>query len=588
MTIPFMPFFTKESLELVKSKADLIEILSMHIDLKRAGTSFKALCPFHEEKTPSFQVQRGQNHYHCFGCGAHGDVIHFLMEYLKMSFVEAVQYLAERVQVPLQQEEQEQKGPNKQAIKDALDAATKFYHFMLLHTQEGHEALHYLYARGIDLDFIRTFQVGLAPKAGGIKKALNVQEEVLLHAGLFTENGREFFLDRITFPICNATGSVIGFSARKYKEETFGGKYINTGETLLFKKSQVLFGIYQSRKRIAKERQVIIVEGQIDCLRLIQEGFHYTVAGQGTAFGEGHVQQLLNLGVNKVYLALDPDQAGREASVKVGHLFQKEGVDVHIVPLPEGKDPDAFLREEGPIAFEDLLKQSSNYLSFLVQHLSQTLNPESPAHKTELVENLAKRIREWKSPLMVYESLRLLAKLCRVPEESLGIVVEEVPVLYVKKGGRAGAQEIDPARILEMDLLRLLLLFGKEKQNVVQLAQRNIQVHHFKIPLFAKLFRQYMEAYERGEELDLLSITIRAGEEEVGLAISEILQKKVKQERALMHMQEAIQKILERSWMEEREAIRARIQGTQLTDDEALQLARQFDMLKKNPPKVLL
>ncbi len=157
---------------------------------------------------------------------------------------------------------------------------------------------------------------------------------------------------------------MIGFSARKYKEETFGGKYVNTPETPLFKKSRVLFGLNYSRKRIAKERSAIIVEGQIDALRLIAEGFNCTVAGQGTAFGEGHVKELLNLGLNQVYLCLDSDPAGQEAASKIGNLFQKEGVEVKVATLPAGHDPDSFIRQNGLEGMICLLENSIDYLSY--------------------------------------------------------------------------------------------------------------------------------------------------------------------------------------------------------------------------------
>lgn len=246
-----MAIFSKESLETLRQRVDLVDVLSSHMDLKRSGASYKGLCPFHDEKTPSFTIQKGDTHYHCFGCGAHGDAIHFLMTHLKMSFLDAVESLAQRFNVPLQQVEsaEETKGPNKGALKEALDIASNFYQLILLHTKEGHEALHYLFKRGIDIEFVRRFRIGLAPQEPGmlrkIMHAKFIKDEILEHAGLIArarDNGwRDFFQDRITFPICDATGAVIGFSARKYKENTFGGKYINTAETPLFKKSRTLF-----------------------------------------------------------------------------------------------------------------------------------------------------------------------------------------------------------------------------------------------------------------------------------------------------------------------------------------------------------
>ena len=336
-----MAIFNKESLESLRQRVNLVEVLSSYVELKRNGASYKGLCPFHDEKTPSFIVQGGDTYYHCFGCGAHGDAIQFLMTHQKMSFGEAVESLAQRFHVHLElvEDRQEKKGVNKALLKEALNDACQFFHFSLLHTSEGHDALQYLYGRGIDLEFIDNFQVGLAPKMQGslrkVMQAKNIRDEILVEAGLLTSTKegqwRDFFSDRIMFPIHSHSGEVIGFSGRKYKEETFGGKYVNTPETALFKKSRVLFGLNYSRKRIAKERKAIIVEGQIDALRLIQTGFNVTVAGQGTAFGEGHVKELMILGVNQVFLALDADKAGQEATAKIGHLFQKEGIDVKVV-----------------------------------------------------------------------------------------------------------------------------------------------------------------------------------------------------------------------------------------------------------------
>ena len=290
--------FSRDSLELLRSRVDLVEVLNPYIKLSKAGAAYKALCPFHEERSASFVIQKGDSHYHCFGCGAHGDAIQFLMTHLKMSFTEAVESLADKFQVQLEEVKTSDapQGPSKAMLKDALDKGAEFYHFYLCHTLEGHAALDYLYTRGLDLDFIRKFQFGLAPKSSGLfanaMREMKIPSDILEGAGLMVR-GREFFSDRITIPIRDALGSVIGFSARKYKTDTFGGKYINTCETTLFKKSKVLFGLSYSRKTIAAEHKALIVEGQIDALRLIEAGFNWTVAGQGTAFGEEHIEELI-------------------------------------------------------------------------------------------------------------------------------------------------------------------------------------------------------------------------------------------------------------------------------------------------------
>jgi len=404
-----MAIFTKESLETLRQRIDLIEVLSPYVELKPAGGSYKGLCPFHDEKTPSFMMQKGDSHYHCFGCGAHGDAIHFMMHHLRMSFGESVEALAERFHVILERVEgsSEKRGPNRAVMKEALNIASRFFHFYLLHTPDGKDVLEYLYKRGIDLEFIRLFQIGLAPqKWGMLRKVLHrskVSDEILEEVGLIarTRQGawRDFFSDRITFPVHDPMGNVIGFSARKYKEETFGGKYVNTSETPLFKKSKILYGMNYCRRRIAKGRKAIIVEGQIDALRLIKEGLSMTVAGQGTAFGEGHLRELLNLGVETVYLALDADEAGKEAALKIGHLFQKAGVEVYVAELPFGSDPDSILLERGAEVFVQILHDSGDYLQFLVKHLERQYDIKSPAGKRACIANIVGRIREWDDPL---------------------------------------------------------------------------------------------------------------------------------------------------------------------------------------------
>lgn len=591
-----MPIFKKESLESLRQRVDLIEVLSSHLEFKHSGASYKALCPFHDEKTPSFMVQRGDSHYHCFGCGAHGDAIHFLMSYLKMNFLEAVESLAQRFHVPLEHAEnsEEKKGPNKSALKEALDHASRFYHFYLLHSPEGHLALQYLYSRGLDLNFIRNFRIGLAPKTPGlfrqIMHAKFIKNEVMVEAGLLSpgkETGwREFFQDRITFPICNATGQVIGFSARKYKEETVGGKYINTSETALFKKSRVLFGLNFSRRRIAKERKAIIVEGQIDALSLIQAGFNITVAGQGTAFGESHAQELIALGLNQVYLALDSDEAGQTASCKIGDLFQKEGIEVRVMQLPAGSDPDSYLKSKGSSAFLELMEKSEDYLSFLIKQLSRQFNTNSPAGKTELVQKISKQIREWNNPIMVHESLRKLAQLLQVPESMIGVGQEHMPNIYIKKSASVGLQTVDADRILESDFLRWLLLMGGQRPAFVKMGRDNIKLEDLHVPACRHIYRAYLESFENKNSCDLLSLAICIDDQEGQLLMSDILQKKVNKERAEGQFLETIQKILDRNWMERREAIRMRIQSGECSDEEVLNLVKQFDELKRSPSKV--
>ena len=586
--------FTKESLELLRQRIDLAEVLSSHIQLQRAGSSYKALCPFHEEKSPSFMMQKGDSHYHCFGCGAHGDAIAFLMSHVKMSFSDAVEHLAERFQVTLEKSDapKGEKGPSKAALKAALEIASNFYHYLLLHSEEGQIALHYLYKRGLTLDFIRQFQIGFASKQPDLLlrflHANEVDDDIKEQAGLIaiTQQGRkrDFFSDRITFPIRDAMGAVIGFSGRKFKEETFGGKYINTHETILFKKSRVLFGLSYSRQRIAKEKQAIIVEGQIDCLRLIHSGFNYTIAGQGTAFGEEHVKELINLGATKVFLALDGDTAGQEAAAKIGHLFQKKGVEVLVVPMPNGADPDSLLTERGPEYFSQLLEQSRDYLTFLYSHLSKDVDLNSPSKKNEVVSAIVERIKQWEMPVMVHESLKKLAEISLVPEAAIGIGQISLPDLFIKKNAKINIQEFDANRILEGDFIRWLILAAPQNPNIRVIAQANIREEHFYITVFWRLYQTFLQ----NQPCDLLTFGSCLESPEEQQLLDEVMQRKVNLMKAEEGFKETVRKMLIRNWMQEREAIRSKLQSGNLTDDEALDLAKQFDAIKKIVPEVII
>jgi DNA primase len=588
-----MPIYSKESLEALRRSIDLVEVISSNVDLKRTGSSYKGLCPFHDEKTPSFMIQKGDDHYHCFGCGAHGDAIHFLMTLQRLSFSDAVESLAEKFQVHLDviEGKTENKGPSKKILKEALEKASRFFQFYLLHTPEGYEAIKYLSKRSIYTDFIRQFKIGLAPKQiGMLKKILNEQgvtDDVMLASGLLRSSGgyRDFFLDRITFPIHDPSGMVIGFSARKYKEETFGGKYVNTSETSLFKKSRVLFGLNYCRRRIAKERQVIIVEGQIDALRLIHEGFNFVVAGQGTAFGEEHIHELMNLGISQVYLGLDSDEAGVEAAAKIGNLFQNEGVEVDVITFPPGRDPDSFLREEGPDKLAHLLENSTPYLDFLVEFHSRAINVSTPAGKNEIVKILTHQIRGWKHSLMIHESLKRIANLLQVPEHMIGVGQEYSPNIHIRKSASIGLQKVDPTRILESDFLRWLLLMGGQLPRLIKIADLNIQPHHLINSSCQRIYQTYLRRAHNNLHCDILSLIEQEEDQEL---LSNIMEKKVNLDKAEEHFIETVQKILDRDWMEKREEIKRKIQSGQCSDEDALLLLKQFDELKKAHPKVLL
>ncbi len=583
-----MTIFTKESLDLLRARVDLPLVLESFIEMKRAGAAYKAICPFHDEKTPSFTVQKGDTHYHCFGCGAHGDAIAFLMNHQKLSFSESVEYLADKFHVHLEKSEgEEYKGPSKKDMREALDLACRTYHALLLHTEEGHIACQYLFKRGFTLDFIKRYQIGYALERSGVLPALlkasGIRDDIAEGGGLIKGN-YEFFSGRLLFPIRAATGHVIGFSGRKIKEETFGGKYVNTPETPLFKKSRVLFGLNYTRSQIVKKRIALVVEGQIDALRLIDEGINFVTASQGTAFGEGHVQELMLLGIHTVYLAFDSDKAGRAATAKVGDLFQKEGIDVRIVTMPAGYDPDLYVKEKGKDAFLALMDQSIEYLAFLVDYLSEGIDQKTPAGKNELAQVVEKQIRTWPHPLLVHESLKKLAALLRVPESMVGVGAHDISHFYMKKTAHAGQGTVDPSWVLETDLLAWLLKASNPA--MATLVNMHLNTHSFQNPLTRAVFDHYQASHAEQKTVDFFTIS-QLEEGKGQKLLEELSQKKMPLDKADRLFPGVLQAILDRNWIAERESIRLQIQSGSHTDEEALELAKKFEMIKRTQPQVI-
>lgn len=585
-----MPMFSKESLDALRAKIDLVEVLSPYVEMKRSGATYKALCPFHSEKSPSFLIRRGDSHYHCFGCGAHGDAIAFLMNFLKLSFAEAVEHLAEKFGIALEYRDFEQvEGKKEKNLqREILQRTQEFFHFHLLHTDEGHMALDYLYRRGLGLDFIRTFGIGFSPKDERLTEKFfryeRFDEEHLLEVGLLKKasSGRvfPFFTNRIMFPISDVTANVIGFSARKIYEETFGGKYINTSETDLFKKSKVLFGLNYSRRQIVKQRKAIIVEGQIDCLRLIYEGLNYVVCPGGTAFAEGHLKELLKLGVQHVYLAFDGDAAGREAAMKTGQLFQKEGVEVSVMIFPGGLDPDGILQKGGLSAFTSYLEKGMEFIPFLVKNLSTQIDAKTPAGKNHIAKSITKMIGEWSSPLMVHEGMKQLAENLGVPEETLGEVERKN-----ERQTKQSKEGIDADKILELDLLRWLILAGQNRAELLELTKQNLTENDFFNPLCAKLYIHILELSEKDRTIELLHLASALEREESEL-LEELLAKKVNLEKPVEGMVTTIQKLLDRNWMAARAEIQKKLTGANLSEEELFALAKEFDAMKQKRPAV--
>ncbi len=359
------------------SRTDIVALIEEYVPLKRAGKEFTACCPFHDEKTPSFTVSPTKQFYHCFGCGAHGTALGFLMEYEHMEFVEAVQELAARANlpVPLVTQENEAAKDRNIARHEILERVVRWYRQQLREHPEGQRAIHYLKGRGLSGKTAAAFEIGFAPS--GWNNLLSTfghdQRELLIETGLIIEKegGKSYdrFRNRIMFPIRNDRGKVIGFGGRVLNEGT--PKYLNSPETPIFHKGEELYGLHQVRKAVRKPERIVVVEGYMDVISLVQHGILCTVATLGTATTQSQLRRLFRF-VSEVVFCFDGDRAGRDAAVRAMENAlpeMREGRSIRFMFLPEGEDPDSLIRKEGSSSFEERIATSVTFSKFFFDHL---------------------------------------------------------------------------------------------------------------------------------------------------------------------------------------------------------------------------
>lgn len=371
----------KRTLDDIRFRNDIVELIGSYINVKKAGSGFKALCPFHKEKTPSFIVNPQRQIFHCFGCGVGGDVFGFMMKYEGVDFLMAARMLAGKAGVTLDLEEGEHNAGDRAALYKIHEELARFYRRCLLQTAGAAVARDYLEKRDLSEEIAEDFLIGYAPKRwdAAIQWAAKhkYSREQLEKAGLIIRSdkdpGRTQFYDRfrnrLMFPIRDEQNRVIGFSGRALIEDEKTAKYVNSPETPLFRKSRVLYGLEKARRNIVETREAILCEGQIDVIRCHQAGLPTAVASQGTAFTEDHAR-ILRRYADSIALVFDPDRAGQDAAVKAAVTFVEAGLAVRVATLPQGEDPDSFIRKEGADAFHAVLDKAASVVRFQIDVMS--------------------------------------------------------------------------------------------------------------------------------------------------------------------------------------------------------------------------
>jgi DNA primase len=403
------------SVEDVKAAADMIAVVSARTQLRKTGPRYMGRCPFHEERTPSFSVNGVEKFYYCFGCGAKGDLITFVRETEQLDFAGAIEWLADRFNVQIEYEEttpqQDARRRRRERLFEVLDAAASFYERYLWDSQAGSLARDYLAGRGLAEDVCREYRLGLA--LGGstlVRKAVErgFTREELAAAGLVNRRGNDYFSGRLLFPLADARGRVLGFQARKLREDDpLGAKYVNSPEGELFRKGDLLYGLDRARAAIAKQERAVVVEGNTDVLALRQAGIEPVVASMGTALTERQLKELSRL-TTRLWLCFDGDTAGEAATLRGMELAAAQGLEVHVVALPVGFDP-ADLSD----GFEQRLGSAETYLGYRVR-----LEIERAADRQEAFVRVREVLSRFEDSPQRQDAIRYAADKLDLPKET--------------------------------------------------------------------------------------------------------------------------------------------------------------------------
>ena len=423
---------SQRSIEAVRDTANIVEVASEFTALRRVGARFTGLCPYpdHNEKSPSFGVSPEKGFFHCFGCGKGGDSIKLVMELKNLPFAEAVTHLGERFGVDLEFEgrspEEERaaktRTTRRRSAYKALAAAAVYYHKYLLKASPAEEARHYLTSRGFEPSTIEEFRLGYAPPrgSGGFSAAarkVGLDRSALEAAGLLSPRGGERFVDRVTFPISDLRGRIVGFGARTLGDAK--PKYLNSPETELFNKRSLLYGLPQAAAAMRREKFALVVEGYTDVLMLNQCGIKNSVATLGTAMTEGHLKALSGY-AERIHLLFDPDEAGEKALKRVEEMVRKSSdlkVDVYVLRLPE--DPADWLLEHPPEEFKNLLASSVPALEYVVRSTAERMRGATPAERSRSLSELREMVAAIKDPVFRNEAIRVVSESLRVDAASL-------------------------------------------------------------------------------------------------------------------------------------------------------------------------
>lgn len=518
-------------LEDILSRVDIVEVIAGYIPLKRAGRNFRALCPFHHEKTPSFMVSPDRQIYHCFGCSKGGNAFNFLMEYERLEFPEAVEMLAKKAGVVLPQiQEQDAKAVSLTTQLYKINELTTGFYAAGLNSGAGNTAKSYLLKRGIKEETLKSLKIGFAAdKWDGLinhLRAKNISLSLLEKAGLvLTKEGGGYydrFRQRIIFPILDIKSRVLGFGARVLPASPAGGddtspKYINSPETPVYIKGRNLYGMHLAKDAIRESDLAVIVEGYLDFMVPYQEGMQNIVASLGTALTVEQAR-LLKRYTHNVVMVYDPDKAGELATLRTLDIFIEEGMNVRIVTLPEGFDPDLFVRKNGIDSFKAKVDQSQNLFDYKLKVLKSRYNAKEIEGKAKISSEMLSTINKFNNAVLKSEYVKRLSEELNVKEEALlqelGKIKPDRP--YVDFNPPQGLKATN-INLTEKLLVKLML----EEVDFINRVRETLEPADFQDERISRIVSIMFDLIEQGKVVEPHKLINHFGAEDISQVICE-------------------------------------------------------------------
>ena len=482
-----MSKINQEEIDRIRDLADIVDVVSQFVDLKNRGNNFFGLCPFHNEKTPSFSVAPSKQIYHCFGCGKGGNVFSFIMDYQKISFPESIKILADKYNVNLEIDKKNIVPKIYSSIYDLHDIAENLYKNNLF-SNKGTSVLNHLKNRGLSIETIKKFNLGFAfnewDQLVKTCKGKGFTKQSIEKSGLFINSDKgifDRFRSRIMFPIHHLSSKTIGFGARIFENED-PAKYLNSPETLVYKKSDVLYGLKDSRNAILKEGYAILVEGYMDFLQLYQAEIYPVVAVSGTAFTERHALAVKRI-TKKVILLYDGDNAGGNAVIQAGWVMLKLGIEPCVVRPPKGKDPDDWVRESGVNSVKESIKKAMDFSDFHIGFFEA--KELTGSKRQDYLFQISKEIKEIKDGIVKSDLIRVFSQSLMVDELDFLKLMEKAR--WKKNSKIEDYKTINKLNFdtqLDKAQIELLRVLCNNKNKIKDYIKEKVSLEHFPTPLF--------------------------------------------------------------------------------------------------------